>query len=403
MLRSGTICVSFLYKYLTSDSEYKDDNGQVLNKKAQKLRCLSDTFQSYGGVLSKLSQMLCLNDYKSDVFSDCKPFSKEKTFRYIQEKYNKGEFNDQLKSLDLNIHKSGSIGQVHKGIDIYGNKIILKVQYVGLFKQTKTDLVMLDKITSYVYNFSDMKYAMKDIKTQMYKELDYVNEKNNQEFMYKLWEDDETIEIPKIIFPLCNSQHIGMHYVEGISLKQFIEDEKYSQDDKNIVGRNIVKFIFENIYKHGILYSDAHYGNFLVKEDLTLCILDFGCLQDIDEDLLINLRSIHVSLRNEDKELFFKSVTNMGILTEKTTEESQKYMYEYFKIQYMPWLSKDFQFTEEWLELSVEKDTDLMNKWILPQNMVYFNKIPYGLYHLLTKISLKGDFKDMFDKMFETF
>jgi hypothetical protein len=93
----------------------------------------------------------------------------------------------------------------------------------------------------------------------------------------------------------------------------------------------------------------------------------------------------------------------MGILTEKTTEESQKYMYEYFKIQYMPWLSNDFQFTEEWLELSVEKDTDLMNKWILPQNMVYFNKIPYGLYHLLTKISLKGDFKDMFDKMFETF
>ena len=102
-----------------------------------------------------------------------------------------------------------------------------------------------------------------------------------------------------------------MNYVEGISLKTFIEDEKYSQEDKNIVGNRIVKFIFENIYKHGILYSDAHYGNFLVKEDLKLCVLDFGCLQDIDDKLLINLRSIHISLRNDDEVLFFKTVKNI--------------------------------------------------------------------------------------------
>lgn len=399
MLRSGSICVSFLYKYLTSDSEY-DEDGQILNKKAQKLRCLTETFQSYGGILSKLSQMLCLNDYKSDVFSDCKPFSKEKTIKYIEDKYKNGEFNGELKSLNLDIYKSGSIGQVHMGEDLNNNKVIIKVQYLGLLKQTKKDLQILDKITSYVYSFTDMKSAMKDIKTQMYKELDYVNEKNNQEFMYKLWENEEYIEIPKIIFSLCNSQCIGMNYVEGISLKTFIEDEKYSQEDKNIVGSRIVKFIFENIYKHGILYSDAHYGNFLVKEDLKLCVLDFGCLQDIDEKLLINMRSIHISLRNDDEILFFKTVKNMGILTEKTSEESQKYMYKYFKIQYEPWLSNEFHFTEEWLELSVDKNTDLMNQWNLPQDMVYFNKIPYGLYHLLTKLSLKGNFKDIFDKMF---
>ena len=73
MLRSGSICMSFLYNYLTSESE--TENGG-LEKNCQKLKCLSKTFESYGGVLSKLSQILSLNNEKSEVFSDCKPFSK---------------------------------------------------------------------------------------------------------------------------------------------------------------------------------------------------------------------------------------------------------------------------------------------------------------------------------------
>ena len=137
MLRSTSICAKFLYKYLLSDSECTDNNGNSINKKAQKLRCLSDTLQSYGGVLSKISQILSLNDKNSNVFSECKPFSKNKTIKYfIKYIQNKGNITQYL-DIDYEVYKSGSVGQVHKAT-YNGLNIIFKVQYVGLEKQMES-------------------------------------------------------------------------------------------------------------------------------------------------------------------------------------------------------------------------------------------------------------------------
>ena len=396
MLRSSSICASFLYNYLMSDSDCKDENGQPLDKSVQKLRCLTDTLESYGGVLSKLSQMLSLNDQNSTVFSDCKPFSKEKTISYFKNFIDDSGL--QLQSVNFDVYKSGSVGQVHKAM-YKGKDVVFKVQYVGLAEQTRTDLNMLDTITSYLYYFADMKHAMIDIKTKMYEELDYKMEATNQKRMYRLYKDSDFIEIPKIISKFCTDTVLGMYFVKGRCLRDFIDDS--TQEQRNKFGMCAVKFIFENIYKHGILYSDVHYGNFLVKDDSTLCVLDFGCLHDINETLLNHIRDLHRSIRSGDKDKFYRIVEEMGIIKKDISESSRKYIYDYFCIQYEPWTSEEFEFTDEWLDMATDKETDLMKEWTLPQDMVYFNKIPYGMYHILTKLKLKGRFLEVFDAIFE--
>lgn len=396
MLRSSSICASFLYNYLLSDSECKDENGNPLDKKCQKLRCLSDTLESYGGVLSKLSQILSLNDQNSTVFSDCKPFSKEKTIEFFKKYIDK--LNIPLDSVDYNVYKSGSVGQVHRAI-YRGRNIVFKVQYEGLAEQTRTDLNMLDKITSYLYYFADMKHAMIDIKTKMYEELDYKMEADNQKLMAKLYKSCDFVDIPQIISKFCTDTVLGMRFIEGRCLREFIDDS--TQDERNKFGMCVVKFVFESIYKHGLLYSDVHYGNFLVKKDSTLCVLDFGCLNRINPPLLEQLRELHRSIRSGDKEKFYKIVEKMGIIKKDISSLSKDYIYDYFCIQYTPWTTKEFEFTEEWLDMATDKETELMKEWVLPQDMVYFNKIPYGAHHIFTKLKLKGKFSEFFDKMFE--
>jgi predicted unusual protein kinase regulating ubiquinone biosynthesis (AarF/ABC1/UbiB family) len=398
MLRSSSICISFLYNYLTSDSNCTDENGNVLDKKCQKLRCLSDTLQSYGGILSKISQLLSLNDQNNSVFSDCKPFSKDKTILFFKDFVKNTDL--ELESVDFNVHKSGSVGQIHK-CEYKGQKVIFKVQYVGLAEQTLKDIKLLDKIVSYLYHFSDMKEAMVDIKTKMYEELDYKLEANNQQLLYKLYSDNEEIKIPKIIPELCSEQILGMEYVKGKSLRDFIEDS--TQEERNKIGMSIVKFIFESIYKHNIFYSDVHYGNFLITDECRLCVLDFGCIHSLDNVLIENIYNLHRSLIDDDKELFYSIVKKMGIINSDISVESKNYIFNYFKLQYEPWISEEFEFTEEWLDIATDKDTELMKEWTLPQNMVFFNKIPYGSYHIFTKLKLKGKFKEVFEKIFENF
>lgn len=393
MIRSSAICASFMYNYFMSNDtkdDVKSEKGASYDEKCKKLRCLSKTLESYGGVLSKLSQILSLNNENSSVFSDCKPFSKEKTTQYFKEHCPEGV------SMNYEVYKSGSVGQVYKGT-YKKSRIIFKVRYVGLLEQTVTDLKMLDMITSYVYSFSDVKSAMAGIKAKMNEELDYKLESATQRMLYKIWKGSEIIQIPKVIKKLSTDSMICMQFVKGKCLREFIETS--TQERRNKIGMSIFKFVFENIYKHNILYSDVHYGNFLVKEDDVVCVLDFGCIHKIDPSLVDNLKKIHTSILNKNKEDFYNVIEAMGIINKNISEKSKEYIYNYFVLQYEPWQTNEFEFTEEWLDHATDKVTDLMKEWTLPQDMVYFNKIPYGAYHIFTKLKLKGNFKQVFETL----
>ena len=129
--------------------------------------------------------------------------------------------------------------------------------------------------------------------------------------------------------------------------------------------------------------------------------MDFGCLNFIKDDMLDNLKLIHKSILNDDVHSFYIAIENLGIIDANISIESKIYSYQYFKLQYTPWTSKDFEFTEEWLQKSIYKDIDLMKEWNLPSNMVYLNKIPFGLFHILTKLKLKFDFTEFFKELLE--
>jgi predicted unusual protein kinase regulating ubiquinone biosynthesis (AarF/ABC1/UbiB family) len=400
MLRSGGICMNFLYNYLMSETRTSNNNDNTLSKKATKLKCLVDTFQSYGGVLAKLSQIICTgeHDQNNSVFSDCKPFSTKKTSEHI--KYlveNDKIFFKDVKKLDYNVYKSGSIGQVHKAIYKDDKDIIIKIQYVGLKEQVKYDLIILDTIITYLYSFVNLTNAISDIKSKIEEELDYNIEYYNQKLMYDNWIMHKNIKIAELIPDISNEKLISMYFIEGHTLNNFVESAK--QEELNNIGMLIVEFVFTNIYKHKILYSDIHYGNFLVQDKKTLYVMDFGCIHDINDILLSNLVDLYISILYDDKDKFYKIIEKMEIINDDIPLDSKIYIYEYFRIQYEPWISNNFEFTNDWLKKSEHKNTELMKYWNLPSNLVYFNKLPYGMYHILTKMNLKANFLTFFKEL----
>ena len=402
MLRSGSICVSFLYKYLTSENNCQNNSGyKELENKNNKLKCLTETFQNYGGVLAKISQILCSDDQDNKVFSDCKPFSEQKTIDFLKKEYeNNKDFFKNIIDLDFNVYKSGSVGQVHRCIYKINNEnvnVVLKVQYVGLQEQVKTDLFILDQLTNYLFSFADLNNAMTDIKTKLHEELDYKIELQNQQLFCKLWKNHSFIKIPEIIPELCTDKILGMYFIDALNINKFIDNS--TQEERDFISQQIVEFIFTNIYKNKIFYSDIHYGNFLIKDNKELYVMDFGCLISLDEDLHYNLLQLHYSILKNDDTKFYETIKNMKIINDDISQKSKDYILEYFKIQYTPWISDNFEFTEEWLKLSVYKDTLLMKEWQLPSNLVYLNKIPFGLYNILNKLKAKGNFKRIIDNL----
>lgn len=402
MIRTGEICMTLLLNYLknetskdtsiSSNSEFKD--------KASKLSRISSTFTNYGGVLTKLSQIISYGEgkYNSDVFSDCKPKNSKDTIKYLTNILI--DKNDILE-FDRTIYKSGSIGQVHKGKIIKEDKeVVFKVQYVGLKEECKTDLFLLDKLLKFVYNGNNISNAIIDIKEKINDEMDYLLEIENHKIFYDLWNQSSIVSIPQVYNEYCFDNILCIEYVEGEILNQFIENS--SLDLKHEIGLKLVEFVFTGIFVHQLFYSDIHYGNFLVTNEQKLFVLDFGCIHKIDDILHNNLKNLFVSLCNEDEELFYSTVVKMEIIEdeENISKESRSYMYLYFQQQLEPFIcNKDFEFTEEWLDKVTEKNIELMKEWNLPRNVVYLNKIFYGLIHILTKFNFTANLLHIFKKI----
>lgn len=403
MLRSGSICASLLYKYLTTSSDENIDSSDKYQSNLKKVKLLGDTFADYGGVLSKISQMVnyAYGVHNSNVYSDCKPINEEKTIEFFESEIL--EFEDELQSYDLRVFKSGSVGQVHKAVYKDGREIVFKVQYVGLNDIFESDLYVLDMIAKFLFSETNMKEGMADIQKQLWEELDYRIEARNQDFLGKCWKDDIYISIPKLIPELCNEKLLCMEYVSvGESLNEFLDTS--TKEEITFIGNQMVRFMFTNLFNHKLIYTDVHYGNFIIQDKSRLVVLDFGSVNYIDDKIYPYIGTMLSSLYEEDKVEFYSIMESVGVIhpDRPLSPESSKYMWDYFTLQLRPWIQKeseDFEFTSDWLDECGIRNVALMNEWVLPSNMIWLNKLCHGFTHVIGKMNFKGNYVHLFKEL----
>ena len=403
MYNIGSLGLSLAYNVLSTEirRDIKYDNKLVTN--SQRLQCIRSTLEQHGGIFSKLSQMLAYEDTNCSVFSECKPYAKKETLIFLKKHM---ELIDKY-TIDYNVYKSGSIGQVHIGtLTNSTDKIAIKVQYNGLYEKTESDISALNTLASFMYVFADIKEAIKEIKKQVYEELNYFKEAENHTLIYNIW-NNRTSEpsvgrsqvcIPKLYNVLCTDKVLVTEFLEGQHLSEFIQNS--TQESRNKIASDIVNFVFTNLYDYNIFYSDTHYGNIIILPENRLSVIDFGCLNFIEKDTINSFKQLHTALKNKNKLMFLQILTDLKIINSNISEESKDYAYDYFTLQYTPWIIEDeFEFTTEWLRTTDKKDVKLLSEWKLPQNLVYLNKIPYGLYHILTALNAKGSFYKIFNNI----
>jgi predicted unusual protein kinase regulating ubiquinone biosynthesis (AarF/ABC1/UbiB family) len=393
MLKLGSIGLSYLYDLITSTNKNEESDNSQLNSGAIKLRSVKKNLEQQGGVFSKIAQMLTYDDDQSSVFSECKPYAREKTLKYLK-KYM--EETERSFTVDYEIHRSGSVGQVHIGhIKETNEKVAVKVQYKGLAKRTDDDLKSLSLLASVLYKFTDSKQAIVDVTQKIHEELDFRFELKNHKLVYDIWKDTDII-IPKIYEKDCTEKVIITEFMEGSDLSDFILTA--SQESKNKIAKDMMKFLLTNIYKHNFFYSDLHYGNVIIKDN-RLMVIDFGCLNFFDTTTVKTFIKIHKTLKNEDKDEFINALRDLGVITDKVSQESIDYAYPYFRNIYMPWLVPTFEFSIDWWEKINYKETKLLSEWGLPPNIIYLNKLPYGFFKIMAILKATGNFAEMVDEI----
>jgi len=180
---------------------------------------------------------------------------------------------------------SASIGQVHRAV-LDGVAVCFKVQYPGVAEATAADLENIETIVALMRRVMpkiDTRQMVHDFRDRLAEECDYRIEASYQRRFADIYRDHETLMVPGVIDHLSTRRILTTVFVQGVGLDSFVASASAAERDR--AGAALYRFAFGSLLRHGLFHADPHPGNLLFDADGTgkLCVLDYGCVQPIDE------------------------------------------------------------------------------------------------------------------------
>ena len=230
-----------------------------------------------------------------------------------------------FKNLDENPISAASLGQVHQGYLLNGNKVAVKVQRPGLREQITLDLYIVRNIANWLNKNiglirSDLVALIDELGKRVFEEMDYLNEANNAEKFKKLHEHNKNIAVPKIYRKETSRRVLTMEWIDGVKLTNLEAVKALGIDPDKMIDIG-VNCSLQQLLEHGFFHADPHPGNLLALPDGRLCYLDFGMMSEVTIESRTGLIQAVVHLVNRSFKKLSKDFVDLGFLAEDVNLE----------------------------------------------------------------------------------
>ncbi len=294
---------------------------------------------------------------------------------------------------------AASIGQVHQATK--GDKTLaIKIQYPGIADSVSSDLRLVRPFALRLLNMNEkeLDHYMGEVEERLLEETDY-----NLEIARSREISEACAHIPNIRFPkyydaLSSEQIITMDWIEGKHIKEWM-DTNPSQEARNQVGQALWDFYHHQVHNLNQVHADPHPGNFIIQEDGTLGIIDFGCVKVIPKDfytgyfslikrdLLINeaeLNQIFYDLEFiSDKDTEVEKAFFSAIFSEMIALLGTPFHVEKFDFSDNDFFNQIFQLGDR---IANDKMFRKSNQARGSRHGLYVNRTYFGIYNLLNQL-----------------
>jgi len=222
--------------------------------------------------------------------------------------------------LDREPISAASLGQVHRGRLLSGERVAVKVQRPGLREQITLDLYIVRNIAAWLNRNvglirSDLVALIDELGKRVFEEMDYFNEASNAERFADLHRHNPRIAVPAIHHHATSRRVLTMEWIEGVKLTNLeaVRELGIDPDDMVQVGVNCS---LQQLLEHGFFHADPHPGNLLALADGRLAYLDFGMMSEVSRESRTGLIRAVVHLVNRNFSALSKDFVTLGFLTE---------------------------------------------------------------------------------------
>lgn len=297
---------------------------------------------------------------------------------------------------------AASIGQVHKA-ELKGKTLAVKIQYPGVAESVRSDLKLVKPFALRLFNLNEkeLDQYMEEVECKLLEETDYELEVNRSISISLACEHIDGLFFPGYYKELSAPRVITMDWLEGKHIKEFLATNP-SQEVKNKIGQHMWDFYHHQIHNIKEVHADPHPGNFIMRDDGTLGVIDFGCVKEIPEDFYnAYFRLMSRDLISSDQDLIPVLEELNFIYADDSPEERKLYLSVFKEMTVLlgsPFHFDEFDFSDNNYFRKIYDLSERLSKMKELRNSrhprgsrhgLYVNRTYFGLYTLLNELGAK--------------
>ena len=211
----------------------------------------------------------------------------------------------KFKSFNKEAVAAASLGQVHKAEVLDGQTVACKLQYPDMNSAVEADLKQLRFAMSIYQRYDNAINASeiyKELSARIREELDYVREGCNMALYRLMLQEETTVHIPDLIHDASTDRLLTMTWLEGAPILDFIKQNP-ELEMRNKIAQYMFRAWYVPFYLFGIIHGDPHLGNYSIRPNGDVNLLDFGCIRIFPPTFVKGVIDLYMALRDGNEEL----------------------------------------------------------------------------------------------------
>jgi predicted unusual protein kinase regulating ubiquinone biosynthesis (AarF/ABC1/UbiB family) len=218
----------------------------------------------------------------------------------------------RFRSFEHEAARAASLGQVHRATSLEGATLACKLQYPDMGSAVEADLNQLKLVLSIYQRYdravtTDEIYA--EIAERLREELDYKREAAHMRLYRGMLAEERSIAVPVPVPALSTARLLTMNWLEGTP---FLEVVKAPAERRNAIARHMFRAWYVPFYYYGVIHGDPHLGNYTLRADGGVNLLDFGCIRIFPAPFVQGVIDLYHALDRDDEALAIHAYESWG-------------------------------------------------------------------------------------------
>ena len=233
---------------------------------------------------------------------------------------------------------AASLGQVHRATLPDGREVACKLQYPDMPSTVEADLKQL-RMAMAVYHRMDGAIQHEDIYAELSErlreELDYTREAAQARLYGIMLADVPQVHVPVPVPELSTKRLLTMTWLDGRPLMKRLEEDP-PQEERNAIAEALFRAWYVPFYRYGVIHGDPHLGNYQVRPDGSVNLLDFGAIRVFPAPFTRGVIELYEAIRDEDMDKAAEAYRSWGFVD--LSREKMDVLNEWARFLYEPLL-----------------------------------------------------------------